>query len=89
VIPVEFSRFHRLPRVACSGCDFARRVGGAGSICSLHEAMGTLGHNLAIGAALCRAFSHGAVYMGHAVLQAQGAKPIAEPFTPGCGKAAP
>ena len=60
------------------------------SCLAARQMLTTLAHNLAIGAALCRAFSQGAYAVGTALPYRAVAYVDADRvWTPGCGKAAP
>ncbi len=89
-----FARYHRLPSVSCTDCDWYRRVGGAGEICAMHEWLCTLAHNLAVAAGHCLSYELGAnppdtepakrirLRTGIAVIPAA-------VWRPGCGREAP
>jgi hypothetical protein len=86
--------------VACETCDWYRRVGGITSLCAMCESLATLAHNLAIAAALFRAYdlgwdaciesedSLGALHDGYQTHDEHDAR-IAALWQPGCDRTAP
>ena len=68
----------------CKSCDWFSRVMGDGTFCHLHELLVVLAHNLAIGAALCRAFR-----LGHDPKHGGCWLDFCDGWQPGCGSPAP
>ncbi len=71
----------------CETCEWYRRVGGITSLCSMHEGLYTLAHNLSIAAALCHSFAqgrdHGSWMSSYYDGFYQG-DDVEWPWTPGC-----
>ncbi len=77
----------------CGGCNYTRRTGER-LYCAPHfgqliERLTTLATNLAIAAALCRAFNLGGAYHVERYMADWNGGGWTYPFSPGCGREAP